>query len=379
DQPVPFLEGVHNIPFAEYSDGDDLAAIWANINVTNNQQNYGNEDLWTSVSVANNHQICDRDDLISMNTFHNNYNILIIARENYSNTVLDNFMTVEDDHINAIQGNLDNLTNVEDYLAAIYDDSIDVAHLAAIYDDPMGVEHLTTTYDNPTDVEEDCLATIYDISTDVKEEHLATDTTDIEKNIPQNDNINLIEELNINQFEVNNIGIICHRTEVLVISSCRPTAATNITSFTKRIIDSSRQHNWLSRKIKCPWHINLNMTKLSTEIRVNSLVNQHNHVLLPNTALYDSKFRKLSNKIMEKIKFYVTKGNMGSKQIYSLLVASFPEQVICKKDLYNAIQKFKAPYTQRQGNAQHIINKLLILKDQEPGWIINTRLDPFDN
>ncbi|CAG8785184.1 25535_t:CDS:2, partial [Gigaspora rosea] len=93
DQPVPFLEGVHNIPFAEYSDRDNLAAIWANINIMNNQQNY------------------------------------------------NNFMMVEGDHINAIQGNLDNLTNVEDYLAAIYDDSIDVERLAAIYDDPMGVDH----------------------------------------------------------------------------------------------------------------------------------------------------------------------------------------------------------------------------------------------
>ncbi|CAG8699944.1 6794_t:CDS:1 [Dentiscutata erythropus] len=121
------------------------------------------------------------------------------------------------------------------------------------------------------------------------------------------------------------------------------------------------------------------MTKLSPEIRVTSLVNQHNHVLLPDTALYDPKCHKLSNEIIEKIKFYVTKGNMGSKQIYPLLVANFPEQFICKKDLYNTIQKFKALYAQCQGDVQHIINKLLMLKDQEPGWIINTRLDPFDN
>ncbi|CAG8454671.1 13185_t:CDS:2 [Gigaspora rosea] len=169
----------------EYSDEDNLAAIWANINIT---------------------KLC-------INTVHNNYNNLIIAGENHSNTILDNFMTVEGDHINAIQGDLDNLTNVEDYLVENYDDSIDVECLADIYDDPMGVEHLATIYYNPMDVEEECLATIYDNPTNVEEECLSiiydnptnveeecltTDTTDIEKNITQNDNINFIEELNIN-------------------------------------------------------------------------------------------------------------------------------------------------------------------------------------
>ncbi|CAG8540524.1 23591_t:CDS:2 [Gigaspora rosea] len=167
-------------------DRDNLAAIWANINVTNNQQNYNYEDLWTGVNVANNHQICDQDDLISMNTIHNNHNNLIIAGKNHSNTVLDNFMTVEGDHINAIQGDLDNLTNVENYLAAIYDDSIDIEHLATIYDDPIGVEHLATIYDDPINIEEEHLATVQN------------DTIDVEENIVQNDNINFTEEFTIN-------------------------------------------------------------------------------------------------------------------------------------------------------------------------------------
>ncbi|CAG8647285.1 8827_t:CDS:2 [Funneliformis caledonium] len=83
--------------------------------------------------------------------------------------------------------------------------------------------------------------------------------------------------------------------------------------------------------------------------------------------------------IMERIKFYVTKGNMGSKQIYPLLVASFPDQYIHKRDLHNAIQRFKVPFTIRHGDAQNMINTLLNLKDQEPGWIIHTRIDHFDN
>ena len=101
--------------------------------------------------------------------------------------------------------------------------------------------------------------------------------------------------------------------------------------------------------------------------------------MILDTYLYAPKYCCLSDDIMERIKFYVTKGNMGSKQIYPLLVASFLDQYIHKRDLHNAIQRFKAPFTNRHGDAQNMINTLLNLKDQEPRWIIHTRIDPFDN
>lgn len=101
--------------------------------------------------------------------------------------------------------------------------------------------------------------------------------------------------------------------------------------------------------------------------------------MIPDIYLYAPKYCRLSEEILERIEFYITKGNMGSKQIYLLLVVSFPDQYIHKRDLYNAIQKFKSPLTNRHGDAQNTINKLFELKDHEPGWIIYTRLDPFDN
>ncbi len=99
----------------------------------------------------------------------------------------------------------------------------------------------------------------------------------------------------------------------------------------------------------------------------------------PDIELYAPKYRRLSPEILEAIEFYVTKGNMGSKQILPLLVAQFPDHTIHTCDLYNAIQKFRSPLIQRYGDAQHIITHLLQLKDEDPGWIINTRLDPCDN
>ena len=41
---------------------------------------------------------------------------------------------------------------------------------------------------------------------------------------------------------------------------------------------------------------------------------------------------------------------MGSKQIYPLLIASFPDQYIYKKDLHNAIQRFKDPLANQYGD-----------------------------
>ncbi|EXX66232.1 hypothetical protein RirG_125810 [Rhizophagus irregularis DAOM 197198w] len=149
-------------------------------------------------------------------------------------------------------------------------------------------------------------------------------------------------------------------------------------SISNQIIDITHQRQRSSRKIMCPWHINLTMPKSSTEVSITSITGEHNHSMITDIHLH-APYRKLSNEILERIEFYVNKGNMGSKQIYPLLVASFPDQYIYKRDLYNAIQKFKSPLTNRHGDAQNMINKLFELKDQEPGWIIYTRLDPFDN
>ncbi|CAB4473727.1 unnamed protein product [Rhizophagus irregularis] len=150
-------------------------------------------------------------------------------------------------------------------------------------------------------------------------------------------------------------------------------------SVSNQVIDITHQRERASKKIMCPWHINLTKLKSSMEISITSIIGQHNHSMIADAQLYIPKYCRLSDDVIEKINFYVTKGNMGAKQIYPLLVAGFPDQYIHKRDLYNMIQKFKSSLTNRYRDAQNMINKLFELKDQEPGWIIHTRLDPFDN
>ena len=71
----------------------------------------------------------------------------------------------------------------------------------------------------------------------------------------------------------------------------------------------------------------------------------------PDIALYTPKYRRLSPDILERIEFYVIKGNMGFKQILPLLIAQFPNHTIHIRDLYNAVQKFQSSLIQRHGDA----------------------------
>ncbi|CAG8748018.1 28291_t:CDS:1, partial [Racocetra persica] len=81
------------------------------------------------------------DNFISMNTVHND---LICARINNLDAILDNFLTFEENHINTIQGSLDNLLSVrKNYLAATYDDTIgfEEEYLATVENDITNVDN----------------------------------------------------------------------------------------------------------------------------------------------------------------------------------------------------------------------------------------------
>ncbi|CAG8662062.1 24873_t:CDS:2, partial [Gigaspora rosea] len=80
--------------------------------------------------------------------------------------------------------------------------------------------------------------------------------------------------------------------------------------------------------------------KTSAVVIITSIIGEHNHHMQPDIVLYAPKYKKLPLEIMEKIEFYITKGNMGSKQILPLLITEFADHIINPRDLYNAVQKF---------------------------------------
>ena len=67
---------------------------------------------------------------------------------------------------------------------------------------------------------------------------------------------------------------------------------------------------------------------------------------------------------------------MGIATQYNLLVASFPQKVINKKDLSNAIQRFKKQVKLDKNDACNMLITLYLKKDNDPRWIIKPRFEP---
>jgi len=79
--------------------------------------------------------------------------------------------------------------------------------------------------------------------------------------------------------------------------------------------------------------------------------------------------------MLEKIKFWTIQGRMGISTQYNLLVALFPDKIINKKDLSNAIQQFKKQTKPNKNDACQMLTNLYLKKDDDPRWIIKPRFD----
>ncbi|CAB4481899.1 unnamed protein product [Rhizophagus irregularis] len=127
--------------------------------------------------------------------------------------------------------------------------------------------------------------------------------------------------------------------------------------------------------IGCPWHINLAFPKFSNGVRINSIIGKHNHEMNPHISEIAPRFRKLTDKMLEKVKFWTIQEKMGISTQYNLLVALFPDKVINKKDLSNAIQQFKKQVKPSKNDACQMLTELYLKKDDDPRWIIKLRFD----
>jgi len=84
------------------------------------------------------------------------------------------------------------------------------------------------------------------------------------------------------------------------------------------------------------------------------------------------KFQKLTDKMLENIKFWTIQGRIGITTQYNLLIASFSDKVINKKDLNNAIQQFKKQIKSSKNDACYMLTDLYLKKDDDPRWIIKS-------
>ncbi|CAB5379748.1 unnamed protein product [Rhizophagus irregularis] len=100
-------------------------------------------------------------------------------------------------------------------------------------------------------------------------------------------------------------------------------------------------------KINCPWHVNFYFEKYASTIKLTQLSDYHNHQC--NSEIIDlaPKNLKLPHAILR------------ADQQYDLLTKKFPEHYIKKKNLYNAISKFRGVQIHNEFDAGEMLSYLL--------------------
>ena len=127
--------------------------------------------------------------------------------------------------------------------------------------------------------------------------------------------------------------------------------------------------------IGCPWHINLAFPKSGNGVRINSIIGVHNHDMNTLITEITPKFQKLTDKMLEKVKFWTIEGRLNISIQYNLLVVSFLTKTISKKDLSNAIQQFKKKAKPIKNDVCQMLTELYSKKDNDPRWIIKPCFD----
>ncbi|CAB4418150.1 unnamed protein product [Rhizophagus irregularis] len=104
----------------------------------------------------------------------------------------------------------------------------------------------------------------------------------------------------------------------------------------------------------------------SNIVRINLFDDNHNHGLTSNIQEIASRFQKLTSEMLCDIKKYVIQGRMDSGSIYPILKYNYPNQIIVKKDLYNAIYQFCLENNPGDSDVSQMLQMLLNWKDSDP-------------
>ncbi|CAG8800218.1 19316_t:CDS:2, partial [Cetraspora pellucida] len=123
--------------------------------------------------------------------------------------------------------------------------------------------------------------------------------------------------------------------------------------------DSTKWRNAVSQQTECPWRLNVYCSKKSNILKITSFVDNHNHML--STTIHETapKFRKLMLEMLSDIEKYVIQGRMDSGSIYPLLKHDYLNNLIFKKDLYNAVYQFRATNNPGNSDASQMLQMLL--------------------
>lgn len=87
------------------------------------------------------------------------------------------------------------------------------------------------------------------------------------------------------------------------------------------------------------------------------------------------QFRKLTPQMLDDIKKYVITAQMDSSSIYPLLIHDYPGHTVNKRDLYNAVYKFRQQNNPGDADVSQMLQLLLQWKEDDPRWVVKPRIE----
>ncbi|CAG8521355.1 13121_t:CDS:2 [Cetraspora pellucida] len=102
-----------------------------------------------------------------------------------------------------------------------------------------------------------------------------------------------------------------------------------------------KQKNTKTKKVNCPWHVNLSYREAETSISITTFVNKHNHNIHIETQEFGVKYHTLTEDVLKEVEIMMKHRNLTITLQHNLLKEHFPDLHFLDSDLANSIQKFK--------------------------------------
>ncbi|CAG8610693.1 13037_t:CDS:2, partial [Gigaspora rosea] len=135
----------------------------------------------------------------------------------------------------------------------------------------------------------------------------------------------------------------------------------------------------MSRAYDYKWRVNRNLSKDTSIITFTTVVDEHNHSIVPSPSTNIAKYRKLGEDIVEFIEFCIHYGVTSAQSIERLLKVKFPGRKVYQRSLYNTIQAAKKKLVIRvEFDASDLMKHLYSQCAEDQRWFIEAKFDGIE-
>ncbi|CAG8502541.1 6708_t:CDS:2 [Scutellospora calospora] len=139
-----------------------------------------------------------------------------------------------------------------------------------------------------------------------------------------------------------------------------------------KTVSPKKQRNKGSKRINCPFLINISKSKspnCNMIIKLTLICLEHNYTLIPDNAIFTTRYRKLTLEIKDLIKSF-TLCNLDISSQVQLLHELFSEAIIIDYDVKNYVYKVHRSYEIQGNDAAKLLQYLEKERTKDPNWYI---------